>query len=82
MRAASPSSRRATSTAQMLHNGCIIVSMLAQSYLMPHLTPSLRPRQHHRYYGFNRGEKDGAKGLWYREWAPGARVSGVPACPV
>jgi 1,4-alpha-glucan branching enzyme len=26
----------------------------------------------HHYFGFNRGEKDGANGVWYREWAPGA----------
>ena len=26
----------------------------------------------HRFFGFNRGEKDGEPGLWYREWAPGA----------
>lgn len=31
--------------------------------------------QGYKYYGFNRGEKDGATGIWYREWAPGARVS-------
>ena len=28
--------------------------------------------QGHGYYGFNCGEKDGAAGVWYREWAPGA----------
>lgn len=28
--------------------------------------------QGHRYFGFNRGELHGKKGLWYREWAPGA----------
>src|SRR3954471_16084131 len=27
----------------------------------------------HLYFGFNRGTKDGASGVWYREWAPGAR---------
>ncbi len=30
--------------------------------------------QGYKYYGFNRGEKEGAAGIWYREWAPGARV--------
>lgn len=30
--------------------------------------------QGYKYYGFNRGEKAGAAGIWYREWAPGARV--------
>lgn len=28
--------------------------------------------QGHRHFGFNRGEKDGRPGIWYREWAPGA----------
>lgn len=28
--------------------------------------------QGYRYFGFNRGERDGKPGLWYREWAPGA----------
>jgi len=27
----------------------------------------------HEFFGLNRGEKDGAQGVWYREWAPGAR---------
>ena len=27
----------------------------------------------HHYFGFNRGEKDGKRGIWYREWAPGAK---------
>jgi len=30
--------------------------------------------QGHHYFGFNRGEKDGAPGVWYREWAPGAQM--------
>jgi 1,4-alpha-glucan branching enzyme len=25
-------------------------------------------------YGFNRGEHQGRKGIWYREWAPGAKA--------
>ncbi len=29
--------------------------------------------QGHRYFGFNRGENNGETGVWYREWAPGAR---------
>ena len=28
--------------------------------------------QGHRYYGVNRGEREGKSGIWYREWAPGA----------
>ena len=28
--------------------------------------------QGHHYLGFNRGEKDGQPGIWYREWAPAA----------
>ncbi|HEY3329347.1 MAG TPA: alpha amylase C-terminal domain-containing protein [Capsulimonadaceae bacterium] len=27
----------------------------------------------HTYFGFNRGERDGQAGVWYREWAPGAK---------
>ncbi len=26
----------------------------------------------HHHLGFNRGERDGVPGVWYREWAPGA----------
>lgn len=29
--------------------------------------------QGHRYFGFNRGQKDGQAGVWYREWAPAAK---------
>jgi hypothetical protein len=29
--------------------------------------------QGYNYYGLNRGTKDGKQGLFYREWAPGAR---------
>lgn len=28
--------------------------------------------QGYKYFGFNRGECDGAQGVWYREWAPEA----------
>lgn len=28
--------------------------------------------QGHHYFGFNRGDANGAPGVWYREWAPGA----------
>ena len=28
--------------------------------------------QGHHYFGFTRGEHEGAPGAWYREWAPGA----------
>jgi 1,4-alpha-glucan branching enzyme len=28
--------------------------------------------QGHHYFGFNRGEQNGAPGVWYREWAPAA----------
>ena len=27
----------------------------------------------HHYFGFTRGERDEAAGVWYREWAPGAQ---------
>ncbi|PSC69000.1 starch branching enzyme isoform B [Micractinium conductrix] len=30
--------------------------------------------QGYRYYGLNRGEHEGKQGLWYREWAPGAKA--------
>ncbi len=30
--------------------------------------------QGHHYFGFNRGENAGVPGLWYREWAPGAKA--------
>ncbi|GAX84832.1 hypothetical protein CEUSTIGMA_g12253.t1 [Chlamydomonas eustigma] len=30
--------------------------------------------QGYKYYGFNRGTHDGKAGLWYREWAPGAKA--------
>uniref|UniRef100_A0A1D2AGY8 1,4-alpha-glucan branching enzyme n=1 Tax=Auxenochlorella protothecoides TaxID=3075 RepID=A0A1D2AGY8_AUXPR len=30
--------------------------------------------QGYKYYGINRGEHEGKKGLWYREWAPGAKA--------
>lgn len=29
--------------------------------------------QGHHYFGFNRGQRDGEPGIWYREWAPAAR---------
>lgn len=29
--------------------------------------------QGHHYFGLNRGEHEGRAGIWYREWAPGAR---------
>jgi len=28
----------------------------------------------HFYLGFNRGQRDGQPGIWYREWAPGAKA--------
>ena len=29
------------------------------------------------HYGLNRGEHEGRKGIWYREWAPGAQSVGL-----
>ena len=29
--------------------------------------------QGHRYFGFNYGKNNGDSGVWYREWAPGAK---------
>ncbi len=31
--------------------------------------------QGHHYFGLNRGESEGKKGVWYREWAPGLIIS-------
>ena len=33
--------------------------------------------QGHRYFGLNRGWRDGRPGVWYREWAPGATYLGL-----
>jgi 1,4-alpha-glucan branching enzyme len=30
--------------------------------------------QGYHYFGLNRGEQEGQPGVWYREWAPGARA--------
>jgi 1,4-alpha-glucan branching enzyme len=30
--------------------------------------------QGYKHYGLNRGERDGVQGIWYREWAPGAKA--------
>ncbi|EFN58941.1 hypothetical protein CHLNCDRAFT_29960 [Chlorella variabilis] len=30
--------------------------------------------QGYKFYGLNRGEHEGKKGIWYREWAPGAKA--------
>lgn len=30
--------------------------------------------QGYKFYGLNRGEHEGKPGIWYREWAPGARA--------
>ena len=41
-------------------------------WMKAHLPPD--PSRGHHYLGFNRGELNGVLGLWYREWAPGARA--------
>jgi 1,4-alpha-glucan branching enzyme len=33
-----------------------------------------RPHAGYKFMGINRGEHEGKAGLWYREWAPGAKV--------
>ncbi len=33
--------------------------------------------QGHHYFGLTRGWRDGAPGVWYREWAPGANYLGL-----
>jgi 1,4-alpha-glucan branching enzyme len=30
--------------------------------------------ERHKYLGFNRGQRDGQPGVWYREWAPAAQA--------
>jgi hypothetical protein len=30
--------------------------------------------QGYKHYGLNRGSHEGKTGIWYREWAPGAKV--------
>lgn len=30
--------------------------------------------QAYKHFGINRGEHEGKKGIWYREWAPGAQA--------
>jgi len=52
--------------------------------MQPQATPLLHPQlstptpnpnpKGYKHYGFNRGECDGQKGIWYREWAPGAKA--------
>lgn len=32
----------------------------------------------YKHYGLNPGTHEGKTGVWYREWAPGARVRSVP----
>src|SRR5690242_1696373 len=47
-----------------------------RSILDAHGGPTGEMTKGHRYFGFNRGSADGkgpANGVWYREWAPGAR---------
>jgi hypothetical protein len=41
------------------------------------LIPSIALQTGYKYYGLNRGTHEGKAGLWYREWAPGAKVSFV-----
>src|ERR1051325_6527741 len=44
-----------------------------RSVLDQHGGPKGEMTAGHRYFGLNRGEKDGKAGVWYREWAPGAK---------
>jgi 1,4-alpha-glucan branching enzyme len=45
-----------------------------QSILEQHGGPAGEMTTGHRYYGFNRGTHNGKRGVWYREWAPGAKA--------
>ena len=47
----------------------------------PTRCPDLFLRPGYKFYGLNRGEHEGKKGIWYREWAPGAKVR-PPARPL
>lgn len=38
------------------------------------LSASLYTAPGWKIYGFNRGECNGKTGIWYREWAPGAKA--------
>lgn len=44
----------------------------------PVITRLSRLAQHtptgYKHYGFNRGTHEGKTGIWYREWAPGAKA--------
>jgi hypothetical protein len=50
-----------------------IIACISSSFLLHDLVPLLLGYKH---YGLNRGEHQGKKGLWYREWAPAAKVKG------
>lgn len=39
--------------------------------------PACLPPAAYRRMGLNRGTHEGKAGIWYREWAPGAKVSGA-----
>ncbi len=63
----------------MVHDETSAMRVRAARYR--HLLKGLGPSgltgtvsQGHRYFGFTRGEQDGQRGVWYREWAPGARA--------
>lgn len=39
-----------------------------------HVFPLCLQLPGYKHYGLNRGEQNGQQGLFYREWAPGAKV--------
>ncbi len=41
--------------------------------MVPGVQPTLAAAAYQRF-GLNRGEHEGRRGIWYREWAPGAKV--------
>ena len=46
-----------------------------------HPDPVSSPFEGYKFYGLNRGEHEGKAGLWYREWAPAAKVGQCPPPP-
>lgn len=44
------------------------------------VSATVLPHAGYKHYGFNRGEDKGKQGVWYREWAPGAKVGPAADC--
>lgn len=46
----------------------------ASRYVYPLPTPCVAAERGYKFFGLNRGEKDGVQGIWYREWAPACQA--------